>query len=234
VKANVDQAGFATTNEHHARLWLADGYAAMVDAATARDLAGFSRLLTRRARLVREWQTFFESFAVVVMPVSAELPFANHLGMKDDASIARVWRAQMPQIGLPFLGLPALAVSTGLVGRAPVGVQIVNGRYREDPCLVVGEGGHRHRLARSDRHLRKAEALTRSMSRPCACCRSVAGWRPTGGSSSCTCGACHRSVARSPYRVARAVREVLATQGVGDRLIRAHLQIRQINATANK
>lgn len=92
-----------------------------------------------------------------------------------DRASSRLRRAQMPQIGLPFLGLPALAVSTGLVGRAPVGVQIVNGRYREDPCLVVGEGGHRHRLARSDRHLRKAEALTRSMSRPCACCRSVAG-----------------------------------------------------------
>jgi amidase len=37
------------------------------------------------------------------------------------------------------MGLPALTVSTGLVGRVPVGVQVVSGRYREDLCLLAGE-----------------------------------------------------------------------------------------------
>src|SRR5260221_9361072 len=37
------------------------------------------------------------------------------------------------------MGLPGLTVSTGLVGRVPVGVQIVSGRYREDLCLSAGE-----------------------------------------------------------------------------------------------
>ena len=37
------------------------------------------------------------------------------------------------------MGLPGLTVSTGLVGRIPVGVQIVSGRYREDLCLAAGE-----------------------------------------------------------------------------------------------
>jgi len=50
-----------------------------------------------------------------------------------------VWAAQMPQIGIPFMGLPALSVATGLVGRTPTGVQIVAGRYREDLCLAAGE-----------------------------------------------------------------------------------------------
>lgn len=140
------------------KLWLADGYQAMVDAAEregdpaalnvlrnhrasaeALDLAAFSRLLTRRATLLRAWQEFFENHAVALMPVSAELPFPNHLDTQDDVAFARVWRAQMPQIGIPFLGLPALAVSTGLVGRTPVGVQVVSGRYREDLCLAAGE-----------------------------------------------------------------------------------------------
>jgi amidase len=30
-------------------------------------------------------------------------------------------------------------VSTGLVGRVPVGVQVVAGRFREDLCLLAGE-----------------------------------------------------------------------------------------------
>jgi amidase len=37
------------------------------------------------------------------------------------------------------MGLPGLTVSTALVGRSPVGVQIISGRYREDLCLRAGE-----------------------------------------------------------------------------------------------
>ena len=47
------------------------------------------------------------------MPVSGELPFPDQLDRKDDASFARVWHAQLPQIAIPFMGLPGLTVSTG-------------------------------------------------------------------------------------------------------------------------
>ena len=149
---------FEEAAELQIRLWLADGYDAMREAAeregdpgalavlrghekTGRslDLASFSKILTRRATLTRDWLVFLEKYPVVVMPVCGELPFPVGLDLKDDASFARVWRAQLPQIALPFLGLPGLTVSTGLVGRVPVGVQIVAGRYREDLCLLAGE-----------------------------------------------------------------------------------------------
>jgi amidase len=140
------------------KLWLGDGYAAMLEAAEREgdpgalaclrgnrdkvqpfDMAAFSKALARRATLTREWQLLFETYAVLLMPVSGELPFPDGLDLRDDASFARVWRAQMPQVGIPFMGLPALTVSTGLVGRVPVGVQIVSGRFREDLCLSAGE-----------------------------------------------------------------------------------------------
>ncbi len=136
------------------KLWLGDGYEAQLAAAEREgdpgalaclrgnrskvfpfDGAAFSKALTRRATLAREWLQFFERYAVLVMPVSGELPFPDGLDMRDDASFARVWRAQLTQIAIPFLGLPALTVSTGLVGKVPVGVQVVSGRYREDLCL---------------------------------------------------------------------------------------------------
>jgi len=103
------------------------------------DQADFSRALTRRATLLREWSLFLEKYAVLIMPVSGELPFPDHLDRKDDASFARVWRAQLAQIAIPFMGLPGLTVSTGLVGKVPVGVQVVAGRFREDLCLLAGE-----------------------------------------------------------------------------------------------
>ena len=70
------------------------------------------------AALTRAWQLFLQDYPVLVMPVSGELPFEDQLDLKDDASFARVWRAQMPQVGLPFMGLPGLTVTTGL-SRSP-------------------------------------------------------------------------------------------------------------------
>jgi len=144
--------------ELQTKLWLGDGFEAQLAAAEREgdpgalaclrgnrakvfpfDAAAFSKALTRRATLTREWLKFFETYAVVVMPVSGELPFADGLDRRDEASFERVWRAQMPQIAIPFMGLPGLTVSTGLVGRVPVGVQVVSGRYREDLCLLAGE-----------------------------------------------------------------------------------------------
>jgi amidase len=140
------------------KLWLGDGYEAQLNAAEREgdpgalaclrgnrsnvfpfDAAAFAKALTRRATLMRQWLGLFEKYAVLLMPVSAELPFPDGLDQKDEASFKRVWRAQLPQIAIPFLGLPGLTVSTGLVGRIPVGVQVVSGRYREDLCLLAGE-----------------------------------------------------------------------------------------------
>ena len=144
--------------ELQTRLWLGDGYAAQLATAEREgdpgalaclhgnrakalgfDAAAFSAALTRRATLTREWLHFFETYAVLLMPVSAELPFPDGLDLRDQASFERVWAAQLPQIAIPFMGLPALTVSTGLVGRVPVGVQLVSTRYREDLCLMAGE-----------------------------------------------------------------------------------------------
>ncbi len=40
------------------------------------------------------------------MPVCGELPFPDHLDRKDEESFERVWDAQVPQIAIPFMGLP--------------------------------------------------------------------------------------------------------------------------------
>ncbi len=140
------------------KLWLGDGYEAQLEAAEKEgdpgalaclrgnrskvfplDQASFSKALTRRATLSRQWLQFLEKYPVLLIPVSGELPFPDHLDRKDEASFARVWRAQLTQIAIPFMGLPGLTVATGLVGRIPVGVQVVASRYREDLCLLAGE-----------------------------------------------------------------------------------------------
>ncbi|WP_438859739.1 amidase family protein [Achromobacter spanius] len=144
------------------RMWMADGYDAMLaaaekegdqgalvalrgqrDNAAEANLNNFSAVLTRRATLTRMWEMFLADYPILLLPVSAELPFPDKLDLQGDAAYARVWRAQMTQIGVPFMGLPGLSVAMGQamssVGQSPVGVQIVAGRYREDLCLAAGE-----------------------------------------------------------------------------------------------
>jgi len=144
--------------ELQTKLWLGDGYEAQLAAAEREgdpgalaclrgnkskvfpfDADALSKTLTRRATLSRQWLQFFETYAVLLIPVSGELPFPDGLDRRDEASFARVWRAQLAQIAIPFMALPGLTVSTGLVGRVPVGVQVVSGRFREDLCLLAGE-----------------------------------------------------------------------------------------------
>ncbi len=144
--------------ELQTRLWLGDRYDAMLAAAeregdegaltvlrfhatTARaiDREAYTDLLTRRLGLVRDWNGLLAQTPLVLLPVSAELPFVDRLDLGGDAAFARVWEAQMTQVALPFLGLPGLTVSTALVGGVPVGVQLVAGRFREDICLLGGE-----------------------------------------------------------------------------------------------
>lgn len=139
-------------------LWLADGFAQLADAverdgdpgalavvAFARSRIksypadAVARALVQRATVRREWQLFLDKYAVLLMPVSAELPFPDDLDRQGHEGFERVWDAQFLLRATPTLGLPALAVSTGLVGQTPVGVQIVANRYREDLCLYAGE-----------------------------------------------------------------------------------------------
>jgi amidase len=155
VEEIADTPSLREAADLQTKLWLGDGYEAQLEMAEREGDPGalaclrgnrakvhpfdLSKALTRRATLTREWLALFEQYAVLLMPVSGELPFPDHLDRKDEASFARVWHAQLPQIAIPFMGLPGLTVSTGLVGRIPVGVQLVSGRYREDLCLAAGE-----------------------------------------------------------------------------------------------
>ncbi|TDH60039.1 amidase [Dankookia rubra] len=101
-------------------------------------LFDFQDALQKRVGLLRQWLLFLERYPVVIMPVSGALPYPNHPDVESFEGFRRMMAEQLPQLGLPVLGLPGMTVSTGLVGRVPVGVQLVGGRYREDVLLAAG------------------------------------------------------------------------------------------------
>jgi len=113
-------------------------FAQMEEMCPAPDLNAFMDGLQKRATFLRQWMEFFERFPVAITPVSGELPFRDQEDVESPEAFRRIMEAQLTQVGLPLMGLPGLAVTTGLVGTVPVGVQLLAGRYREDLLLQAG------------------------------------------------------------------------------------------------
>jgi amidase len=59
--------------------------------------------------------------------------------VRDAAGMAATLRAQRFLVAINALGLPAVAVPTGLASDLPIGVQLVGPRFREDLCLDAAE-----------------------------------------------------------------------------------------------
>jgi len=102
-------------------------------------LEAYMRALALRARHVRDWMLFLERYPLVVGPVSTEPPFAVGFDIESSEATARVLTAQRLLVAVNLLGLPAVAVPTGLADDVPVGVQVIGSRYREDLCLDAAE-----------------------------------------------------------------------------------------------
>jgi amidase len=95
----------------------------------------FMEIFRARAGFCRQWELFLRDYPVLICPVSAELPFPDHLDVVSPDSFRRVLEAQLTQIALPLMSLPALAVATGDADGVPVGAQLVAARWREDVLL---------------------------------------------------------------------------------------------------
>lgn len=113
-------------------------YDAMCHAAGPVTLGTVMKALQDRAGLVRAWEAFFETYPLLICPVSGELPFEQQTDVRSEADFLRIFEAQLTQRGLPVMGMPALSVATGQVNGSPLGVQLVAGRFREDVLLDAG------------------------------------------------------------------------------------------------
>ena len=103
------------------------------------DKGGLLDALQKRATLIREWQLFLSKYPVLITPVSGELPFTQQLDVKSESDFENIMKAQLTQLAIPALGLPALSVFTGFSRTTPVGVQLIGGRFREDILIAAGK-----------------------------------------------------------------------------------------------
>lgn len=105
----------------------------------ALDRDGYLSALQRRLTIARAWSLFFEKYPVLLMPSSWERQFPIDEDQRSQARFEEMLSAQSPQLATAALGLPGLAVPTGVEDGLPTGVQLVSTRYREDIALAAGE-----------------------------------------------------------------------------------------------
>ena len=92
-----------------------------------------------RLRLSRLWSEFFVDYPIVVGPTWTDIPFLH------DEDIQPGTGSKMTVDRLRFitpanlLGIPAIAIPTGVADGLPTGVQIYADRWREDLCLLAAE-----------------------------------------------------------------------------------------------
>jgi len=113
-------------------------FAQLLEQAPAATMVSLMEALQRRVTLARQWQRFLTEYPLLLCPVSAEPPFADQLDVESTAAFRRVVEAQLTQIALPLMGMPAMSVATGADPRAPMGVQLVAARFREDVLFDAG------------------------------------------------------------------------------------------------
>ncbi len=111
----------------------------MLDAHPAADGAPYMKALAARAGVVRAWQLFFEQVPLVLAPVCSQPVYERGFDVHSVERTAEMWRECATLTAVPVLGVPALAVPTGVVDGLPMGVQILAARFREDLCLAAGE-----------------------------------------------------------------------------------------------
>ncbi|MFO1303392.1 MAG: amidase family protein [Burkholderiales bacterium] len=111
----------------------------MLDHVPVSDAPSHLRALAERTRVVRDWNLFFEQTPLVLTVVCTEPPYAHGFDVESAARSVRLWREASMLMAVPVLGLPGIAVPTGVSDGLPVGVQIVGPRFREDLVLAAAE-----------------------------------------------------------------------------------------------
>ncbi|MFJ8692328.1 amidase [Streptomyces roseolilacinus] len=100
--------------------------------ATAAELV---RLMGTWLGIRRSWAEFLDRYPLLLGPVFTEPPVEPGLESRDRAGHERVAAGMRLCTVTSFVGVPAVAVPTGLADGLPLGVQVVGRAFREDLCL---------------------------------------------------------------------------------------------------
>lgn len=99
----------------------------------------FMKLMGTWMNIRRSWAEFLHEYPLLLGPSFTEPPVAPGLESRDRAGRDRVGSGMRLCTVTSFVGVPGVAVPTGLTDGLPSGVQIVGRAFREDLCLAAAQ-----------------------------------------------------------------------------------------------
>jgi amidase len=102
-------------------------------------LADYLQLYRRRAAMSREWSVLLERYPVLLAPVSTRPQFIHGEDVLSQEANDESYRAQTTLTAFALIGIPGVAVPTGVSDGLPTGVLVMAQRFREDIALDAAE-----------------------------------------------------------------------------------------------
>ncbi|GAB2727170.1 amidase [Kitasatospora kifunensis] len=99
----------------------------------------FMKLMGSWLNIRRSWAEFLHEYPLLLGPSFTEPPVEPGLESRDRAGRDRVGSGMRLCTATSFVGVPGVAVPTGLADGLPTGVQIVGRAFREDLCLAAAQ-----------------------------------------------------------------------------------------------
>src|SRR5260370_37335114 len=96
-------------------------------------------LYTRRATMMRQWNLLLEDYPILLTPVSTRPQFLHGEDILSQEANDDSYRVQSPLTAFALLGMPGVAVPTGVADGLPTGVLVMAPRFREDLALDAAE-----------------------------------------------------------------------------------------------
>lgn len=96
----------------------------------------YMQAVAYRARLIRRWLEVLETYPVILAPVSVQPTPAYDADLVSVEAVNRIFRNDLRfNMAVSALGVPVCTTPIGYVNGAPIGVQLISGRFREDVGL---------------------------------------------------------------------------------------------------
>lgn len=95
--------------------------------------------LTERQRLRRVWSGFFARYAVCVGPTWCNQPWPTDTDLDPELGDSALKQSFAFIVPGNCLGIPSVALPTGVIDGLPTGIQIYSEIYRDDLCLLAAE-----------------------------------------------------------------------------------------------
>jgi amidase len=99
------------------------------------DIGEFLALTGTRLAIQREWARLLDRYPVLIGPVSTIPSFEPDQDRRGPEALSEYFEAMKLCEATSFVGVPAVAVPTGLRDGLPTGVQVISRMYREDLAL---------------------------------------------------------------------------------------------------